>query len=454
MSSLERVKNAQLPVSGPKGWPVVGCLPDFYSDPLGFLTHAVRQHGDICRIEIVGLPYYQLSDPGQIYQVLTQYKMFRKGSVGRERRRLFGNGLATAEGEFWLQQRHLSQPAFSRERLNGYGQIMASIAVERTSQWPISTHVDLHELLMRLTLESISRVLFGVDVNTQARQVGQSLEYAMNFFGSQASFVYHLLPKWFMTPGRRRFHAEIDKLDAIVEGIVREGRNSGEDRGDLLSTLLRARDEADNAMDDQQLRDELMTMFLAGHETTALALSWTFALLSQHPEAETRLQAEVNTVLGGRHPTVEDLPNLVYTEQLLKEAMRVYPPAWILARQALEDVDVGGVVIPKRAFVTMSQWVTHRDPRFFNQPEQFQPERWTPSFEKSLPKSAYFPFGAGPRGCIGKALAMMEAKLFLACIIQQFQFEPDPGFRLDPAASLSLRPRHGLPGRLVPRTTA
>lgn len=441
--------DSELP--GPRGWPVVGCLPALYRDPLGFVDHCAETYGDVTRIEIVGLSYYQLTRPEHIRYVLTNYKQFRKGSVGRERRRLFGRGLATAEGDFWLRQRHLSQPAFSRDRLRVYGQSMATLVQQKLPDWPCEQDIDLHPLLMRLTLDSVCKVLFGTDVDEDAGQVAESLEYAMDFFGSQASFVYHLLPRWFMTPGRRRFHREVDELDAIIGGIIRERRHSGSDAGDLLSMLLRARDDDDQAMDDRQLRDELMTLFLAGHETTALALTWSIGLLLENPAAMRAIEGEVAQVLAGRAPDIDDLDNLPYTAAVLKEAMRIYPPAWILARQANDDVDIGGVTIPRGAFVTLPQWVTHRDARYFEQPMAFKPERWTAEFEKSLPKHVYFPFGAGPRGCIGRALSLMEATLYLAALVQRFEIVAGPAFKLQPSASLSLRPAQGIQVRLRER---
>ncbi|MGH8530538.1 MAG: cytochrome P450 [Nevskiales bacterium] len=436
---------------GPKGWPVLGVLPAFQRDQLGFVRR-VASYGDVTLVHIAGLPFYMLSHPEHIREVFENRKDFRKGNIGPERRLLLGKGLATAEGDFWLKQRHISQPAFHRERIMAYGRIMSDICQKRIAEWPVGEVVDLHAMLMRMALESVAKVLFNANVETDAAQVGRSMEWVMRFFGTNANFIYRLLPRWFQTPGRVRFRREVAELDRIIQAFINERRKSGDDPGDLLSMMMGVRYEDGSAMSDQQIRDEVMTLFLAGHETTALALSFSFALLAQHPEAEARLLEEIQTALGDRPPTVEDIPRLPYTEKVLKESMRVYPPAWILARQTVREVEIGGYKIPPKAFVSMSEWVTHHDPRWFPEPERFMPERWTEEFEKNLPKHAYFPFGAGPRGCIGRPLAMMEATLFLTTILQRYKFTLASGYQIVPDPSLSLRPKGGVRGSLQRRS--
>ncbi len=440
---------------GPRGLPVLGSLPAFTRDQLGFVRK-VASYGDVTLVHLAGLPFYMLSNPEHIREVFENRKDFRKGNIGPERRLLLGKGLATAEGDFWLKQRHISQPAFHRERIFAYGRIMSGICQRRIADWPTGEVVDLHAMLMRMALESVAKVLFNANVETDAAQVGRSMEWVMHFFGTNANFIYRLLPRWFQTPARRRFRREVAELDRIIHTFIAERRASGEDPGDLLSMLMSVRYEDGTGMSDQQIRDEVMTLFLAGHETTALSLSFSFALLAQHPQVEAKLVEEIHTVLGDKAPAVEDIPRLPYAEKVIKEAMRVYPPAWILARQTVREVEIGGYRIPAKAFVSMSEWVTHHDPRWFPEPERFLPERWTEEFEKNLPKHAYFPFGAGPRGCIGRPLAMMEATLFLTTIMQRYEFRLAPGYRVIPEPSLSLRPKGGVRGvlSLRPRLSA
>lgn len=440
---------------GPGGLPVIGSLLGYYLDPLGFVRGVVDRYGDVALIRVAGLPFYQLSRPEDIHAVLvTKSRDFGKGAMGAERRLLFGKGLATNDGDSWRRQRRLSQPAFHRERIAAYGAVMADRAQHRVAEWPEGKVVDIHALTMGLALEVVSKVLFGADVGDRATDVGERLEVLMRFFASQANFVLRLLPRKIQTPGQRRFRRAVADLDEIVYGLISDRRRSEKDGGDLLSTLIAARDDDDSQMSDQQLRDEVMTLFLAGHETTALALSWTFGLLAQHAEAEARLVAELEDVLGDRPPEPGDVPRLVFARRVLMESMRLYPPAWILARQALRDVEIGDTRIPAKAFVTMSQWVMHRDPRYFAEPERFLPERWEGELETRLPKFVYFPFGGGQRVCIGSDFAMMEATLVLATVMQRFQFALAPGYRLRPDPSLSLRPKGGVRGMLTRRGTA
>lgn len=435
---------------GPRGLPVVGSLLPFYANPLRFTSHTARTYGDVARVRIAGVPFLLLSHPSDIETVLvTRNRDFRKGRLDRDRRLLFGQGLATSDGELWLRQRRLSQPAFHRERIAAYGELMGELAQRRLDEWPQQTVVDLHRLFMQLTLEIVGKVLFGADVGPRATEVGASLEILMAYFGSWANFFLRLLPKNAPWPGRAHFRATVARLDEIIFDLIQERRRDEREHNDLLSMLVSARDEDDSQMSDQQLRDELMTVFLAGHETTALALSWAFVGLAQHPDTEARLVGELDEVLGERAPTVHDLPRLAYARQVVQESMRLYPPAWVLVRQAVRDVEIGGYRVPAHAFVSMSPWVVHRDPRNFDDPESFRPERWADGLADRLPKFAYFPFGGGQRVCIGNGLAMMEATLLLAGVCHRFRFRPSGPVKPDP--SLSLRPKNGVRGALEPR---
>jgi cytochrome P450 len=436
---------------GPRGWPFVGSLPAFYWDPLAFNRRIAERYGDVALVRIAGLSYYVISNPDDIEAVfVTRNRDFKKGKLGPERRLLFGNGLATSDGDFWRRQRRLAQPAFHRERIAAYGESIVAFTEEMTAAWRDGEVRDLHVDMMRLTLRNVAQTLFGTDASREAAEVAAALEVVMTFLALEEGFLLRLLPRGLTTGRRARFRRAVERLDRIVFDMIARRRSGGNDSGDLLSMLLAAQDEDGSRMSDQQLRDEVMTIFLAGHETTALALSWTFALLAEHPQVEERLAAEVSA-LGGRAPGVADLPRLRCAEQVVKEAMRLYPPAWILARQALRDVEIGGYRIPAKAFVVMSQWVVHHDPRHFAEPERFLPERWTEDFERRLPRSAYFPFGGGQRVCIGAPFAMMEAILVLVTIVRRFRFALLPGRRVVPHPSLSLRPKDGVCGTITTR---
>lgn len=449
-------------VPGPRGWPVLGNALGFMRDPTGFVARNAVEYGDVVRLDMGGVPFYQVNRPELIHEVLvTRSRDFRKGSAGPDRGLLFGRGLATNEGDAWRRQRRLSQPAFRRDRIAAYGAVMAEVAERHVSGWPVGREVDLHPLFMRLSLDVVARVLFGADVGDRGAMVGERLELLMNHFGRFSEFLDRFVPKGVPTPARRRFRRAVRDLDAIVYDLIAERRERGGDADadsdangdDLLGTLIAARDDDDaSEMTDQQLRDEVMTLFLAGHETTALALTWSIGLLASHPEVDARLAAELQAVLGDRAPEAADVPRLAYTRLVLKEAMRLYPPAWILVRQALCDVPLGDAVVPARAFVTLCPWVLHRSADWFDDPLAFRPERWEDGLEGRLPKCVYFPFGAGQRVCIGQAFAMTEAVLALATFGQRFRFARNGALAIDP--SLSLRPRGGLRGVLHRRGAA
>jgi cytochrome P450 len=323
--------------------------------------------------------------------------------------RLLGNGLLTSEGDFWRRQRRLAQPAFHRERINAYGQVMARDVGSMLETWTVGETRDIHADMMRLTMEIVTHTLFNVDVAEDADKVARALSIIVEPFSAQATLKW-ILDNRLPTPGNRRFHKTAAELDEVIYRIIgkrRAGRQ--EDQGDLLSMLLQAHDEDGSQMTDQQLRDEVITLFLAGQETTALTLTWVWYLLAQHPEAEARLWQELDEVLGGRAPEVADMPRLKYTEMIAKEALRLYPPAYVVGREAVQDCEIGGYYVPAGMQVFMPTWVIHRDPRFFAEPDRFKPERWSPEFTESLPKFAYFPFGGGPRVCIGNQFAMMES---------------------------------------------
>ena len=356
----------------------------------------------------------------------------------------------TNEGESWLRQRRLSQPAFHRERVASYAKIMTGYTEEMLAAWHDGETRDIHQDMMRLTLRIVVRALF----NVETEQV-ETISTAMNILMNSTTGVRMLLPPVFRflpTPKMIEFRRAVRKADEMVYRIIARRRENESDSGDLLSMLMQARDEDGGRMSDKQLRDEVMTFLLAGHETTALALSWTWHLLGQNPDAEEKLHEELDRVLEGLAPEFSDLQKLPYTERVIKESMRLYPPAWGVARTVNKEFELGGYRIPRGANVVMSTWVMHRDPRYFPEPDKFDPDRWLPDRAQKLPKFAYFPFGGGPRQCIGAAFAMMEATLLLATIAQRFQFRAEPGHVVTPSPSFTLRPKQGVRMRLEKRT--
>ncbi|HXG68619.1 MAG TPA: cytochrome P450 [Blastocatellia bacterium] len=432
--------------NGPKGRLLVGNLPQFSRDPLKFITDCVRQYGDVVRIHIGPRLSYMINHPDHIeYVLVTNNRNFIKDLSVRlpPFRWLLGQGLLTSSGDFWLRQRRLAQPAFHRHRIAAYAETMAVYAEKMAASWRDGETRDAHQEMMRLTLDIVSKTLFDADVGGHANDVGAALEVVMDRLSSQGSLI-RALDQYLPTPGTIRFRRATRRLDEIIYGIIRQRRASGQDTGDLLSMLLHAQDEDGSRMTDRQLRDEAMTLFLAGHETTALALSWTWYLLSLHPDVEERLAEELRAALGGRRPGMEDLPNLPFADKIIKEAMRLFPPAWSIGREALQDCEIGGYHVPAGTQVYMMQWTMHRDPRYFDNPEAFDPDRWTDEFIRQLPKYAYFPFGGGPRLCIGNSFAMMEAVLILATVAQKVRLTLAPNQTVTPWPSVTLRPRDGI----------
>lgn len=409
---------------------------------LSFATRCARELGDVVRWRFGWRRVYLVSHPDLIEEILvTNNKNYIKDFSLRLYKPLVGNGLLTSESTFWLRQRRLIQPAFLRPRLEAYGRVMSDFTARMLDDWHDGETFDIHQRMMQLALHIAAKTLFDADVTERAHDVGDALEEALRCIDTR--MLFHL-PLWVPTPANRRLNRAVARLDAILFRMIEQRRSSGKDHGDFLSLLLQARDEDGSRMTDRQLRDEAMTLFLAGHETTALALTWTWYLLAQNPEAASRLHDELATVLAGRVPTAADVPRLRYAEHVVMEAMRLYPPAYGMAREALADTTIGGYPVPRGTTLYFMQWVLHRDPRFFDNPEQFNPDRWTEEFIHRLPKYAYFPFGGGPRLCIGKEFAMIEAVLILATVAQRFRLDLVPGQHIKLWPSITLRPKHGI----------
>ena len=420
-------------------------LRRFRRDPLQFLqTLAAR--GPVVEFMLGPQRVFLVSDPAAIEDVLvTNAASFAKGRALERAKQTLGEGLLTSEGTFHLRQRRLMQPAFHKARVATYAESMVRAAVAARAQWQPGVAVELSREMNRLTLAIVSDTLFGAQVGTQSdtARVQQAITDVMEMF----DLVMLPFAEWLVhlpLPRMRRYRAARQSLDALIYGIIASRRASGEDRGDLLSMLLHAQDsEGSGGMTDRQVRDEVITLFLAGHETTANALTWAWVMLARHADVETHLHAELEAVLDGRVPTADDVARLTYTRAVVAETMRLYPPAWTLGRRVLRDYRWDGHQIPAGSLILMSQWIVQRDPRWWPDPTRFDPQRWLGD-ASTRPRFAYFPFGAGNRVCIGESFAWSEGILVLATLAQQWRFVLDPGHPVEPQPLITLRTRHGV----------
>ena len=417
-------------------------------DPLAFFTNLARTYGDVVAYRLGGERLIFVNDPQHIKDILvTNNRKFTKGRGLQRTKRLLGEGLLTSEGATHLRQRRLMQPAFHRERIAAYADTMVAYADRTRRAWRDGVTLDVAKEMNRLTLSIVGKTLFDADVESQAAEVGVALTGIMETFWITMLPFSDLL-EHLPVPKLRRARAARAGLDAIIYRMIAERRRSGRDHGDLLSMLLSAQDEeaegAAGRMSDVQVRDEAMTIFLAGHETTANALTWTWYLLSTAPAVEARLHEEVDRALQGRLPRVADIASLSFVERVVTESMRLYPPAWLIGRRAIADYQLGAYAVPARTILVMSPFVTQRDGRFYKDPERFDPDRWTPDFRATLPRFAYFPFGGGPRQCIGESFAWMELILLVATIAQQWRLQLVPGHPVVPEPLVTLRTKHGM----------
>lgn len=437
----------QLPWSGMR-------LMHLLRDPLHVSMNLARKYGDVLHFKLGREEVFFLNHPDDIRELLVvQHENFRKGEGVMMLDRVLGKGLITNDGFAHKKQRRLVQPAFHRKRIAGYATAMVDAALRQAQIWQNGARIDMAQEMLHLTLMIVSKTLFNTDVEKEADTFHQGLATAMEAFRKIALSPWGELIEQLPFPINARLRQARENLDKVVYRIIDEHRRAGIDQGDLLSMLLLARDEDGSSMDDQQVRDEIMTLFLAGHETVAHALTWTWHLLSQHPDALARLQCEVDTVLGTRPATIDDIARLVYTERVIMESMRLCPPVWAIDRRALCDTDIRGVLIPARSRVVMSQYVVHHDARFYPDPERFDPERWTPEVQATRPKFAYFPFGGGPRLCIGESFAWTESILLLATLSQCWEAQSAPGARIEFQPAVTLRPKYGVKMILCKRTT-
>ncbi|HEY2525655.1 MAG TPA: cytochrome P450 [Candidatus Binataceae bacterium] len=445
-------KSAKPP--GPRGSLLLGSLRRVQREPLELMREGFRDYGDVVGYRFGNTRAVLLAHPHHIRHVLhDNHRNYDKQNVDYAMlRRLLGNGLLTSEGAFWHRQRRLIAPMFHRQRVAGFCNLMVNSTLEMLERWDALARrgepFDVGAEMTRLTLKIVAKALFSADVSDDAEAIGDALTEVNRQLGE-----FSLLDLFWMIPTarKRRFRAAVSALDQVVGKIVEERRLSTHRNQDLLSMLLEAVDEeTDKGMTPRQVRDEVLTLLLAGHETTANALTWTWYLLAQNPEAADKLEREVREVLGDREPDALELPNLRYTRMVVEESMRLYPPAWAISRNAVGDDEIGGYRIARNTSVIICSFITHRHPAFWEEPERFEPERFSPAQSEGRPNFAYLPFGGGPRICIGNGFAMTEAQLVLATVAQRYRLRLAPGHPVELYPLITLRPRHGMQMTLRP----
>lgn len=430
---------------GPRGLPLIGQAPGFLRDPLGFLGGLAARHGDVAYFRLGGIPVFFVNRPDYIWDVLVVQRAKFEISIMRSRLEVgLGKGLLTSRGDLHSRQRRLMQPVFRKSRIDSYAQFMVDYTLRARDSWHRGEEIDATEEMMKLTMSIVARSLFGHDIEEDAVAVSRNLGILLaNFTRLMSPLRFTLM---LPLPSSRRFHRAIRELDIVIYRMIEQRRRNPSDGEDLLSLLVQAKDDETHAqMTEKQLRDEIFSLLMAGHETTANALSWALYLLAQNPDIDERLHAEVAGVIKGRQRfEPSDLNNLPYARQVITEAMRLYPPGWFIGRTALEDVTVGGYTVPKGASVLFSQYVMHRDARYFEEPGRFRPERWTDEFQEKLARGAFFPFSAGDRHCLGEGFAWLEVLLALATLVERWKFELVPGQAIRPNPSVTLRPNAGI----------
>lgn len=435
---------------GPEGYPLIGAMPLLRKDPLHFLLEAVRRHGDV--VSLGGFPwqkYYFINNPLDIESIFKErHKGYVRGANFQLMRDLAGSGVFLAEGDAWRRQRKLMQPSFHMQHLTRMVDTMNGVAADMVKKWRQVARdgqaIDIERDLAHLALDIAVKTLFGTEVAEHAAAVRRSVQVALGHLYDRVWSLYNL-PTFIPTPANRRYRQAVATINSVVYEIIAGRRQSGELGGDVLSMLLGVQDEeTGEGMTDRQIRDEVVTLMVAGHETTALAMSWTLHLVSQHPEIERRLHEEIDAVLEGRQPTLADLPRLQYLNMVFKESLRLYPPFWMYTRSPLEDTAIGGHSIAAGSILVFSPYVTHRHPGYWKNPEAMDPERFTPESSAHRPLFAYFPFGHGPRQCIGQRMAELECLLTLATVLANLSPHRVPGRRVEPDPGISLRPKHGI----------
>jgi cytochrome P450 len=434
---------------GPRGLPLLGSALPFARDPRLALMAWAREHGPMVRIPLGLIVAHLIARPEDVQHVLqTRADNYHKAAQTRFLTEFLGLSLLTLEGDAWMKRRRLAQPAFHRERLAEIARAMTGGAERMLARWRghegSGRSFDVAAEMMQVTLGVAGETLLGVDLSASAEEVGRALPVVLDHVQARCNSILPL-PLWVPTPANRRYYAATRVLDTLVGGLIRDWRSGRATPTGLMAMIMDARDEeTGERLGDEELRNEVMTLIFAGHETTASALSWTFWLLAQNPAAARRLREEVAEVLGDRVPTAQDLPRLQYTANTVKEAMRLMPPAWVIGRSPLADDEIEGYHVPAGSLVLLAPCVTHRDPSLWDAPETFDPDRFTPERSAGRHRMAYYPFSDGPRGCIGKAFSMMEATLIVAMVASRFRLEIDPERPVEIQPSLTLRPKNGL----------
>ncbi|MCH8318378.1 MAG: cytochrome P450 [Bacteroidetes bacterium] len=434
---------------GPKGNFFLGNALEFAEDPLGFLTETAKKHKHISLLRLANVHLCYLSHPDHIKHVLQVNNKNYHKDIKYEQLKLFlGEGLLTSEGDFWLRQRRIAQPAFHRKEIASFATTMTDCTLQMMERWrnngQHALSLDIHTEMMVLTLRIVGKTLLSKDMTGDASSIGKSLGYLIEAVNKRIFNVFNL-PLWVPTLKNLKFKKEKGVIDEVVLNLIEDRKRNNSSEDDLLSMLMGAKDEeTGEGMSTEQLRDEVMTIFVAGHETTANALTWTFYLLSSHPEVEEKLHRELKEVLNGKTPEMEDIPKLKYTLQVIEESMRLFPPAWVIGRRALDDDEIGGFKIKKGDNIIMSPYVMHRDPEYWKDPEKFDPTRFSYENAKDRSKFIYFPFGGGPRFCIGSNFALMEMQLLVATIAQRFRLRLAPGHKVEKNPLVTLRPKYGM----------
>ena len=436
---------------GPKGTLLGGNVRQFRAALLNFLLETAREYGPLASFRIGPRRVFLASGPDLIEQVLvTDAKHYIKHFGARALKPVLGNGLVTSEGAFWHRQRKLIQPAFLKIRVQSYAQIMAELTDQMLDSWFPGKSVQIDYEFEALTSKIALKTLFDLEDSGDRQRFSGTLKLAFELMNVRLRRIFKL-PLWVPTPANLRLQGAVGELDRTVEGFIASGRSRRDIGDDLLSRLLVAQHEDGTRMSDLQLRDEAMTLYLAGHETTALTLAWSWYLLSQNPNVENELVSEWQHVLAGATPTADQLHRLPYTAAVIAESMRLYPPVYVIGREATDDLELGGYRVKRGYTVLMSQWVSHRDPRYFPEPEEFRPERWENGLAKRIPKFAYYPFGGGQRLCVGSSFALMEAAIILAAVGQRYRFTLDPDAVIGIKPQITLLPANGIPATLERR---
>ena len=444
---------APVAAPGPRGLPLIGVAPRLLGDPLTFLARAAQHHGELVRLDLGRRSMLLVLRPDLLRHILQEHVRNYEKNYGQIAE-LLGNGIVTSNGAFWLRQRRLMQPAFHHQKIAALADMMVVEASKLAERWEPSARagraLEIGAEMIDLAQSIILRTMFSTEAGAQSRQIGQAFGAILDFANGR-QFNPLQPPLSWPTPANRRFHATLAFLDQTVYGMIDERRRSGDHGNDLLGMLLDAEDaETGERMSPQQLRDEVMTIYLAGHETSATMLTWLLYLLPAHPHVERRVRAELAEVLGGRLPTMADLPRLSYLRMVIDETLRLYPPTWILTRRAVADDELGDLAIPAGTTIAMSPYITHRLSEHWENPEGFDPERFTPERVAGRHKLAYFPFLSGPRLCIGSSFALTEIQLVLATLLQRFQLESIPGYPVSPVAKALLKPGPAVWMRLAP----